>query len=49
MIYKDYTIKKDTTRNYLNQIIDADGKVVAMETLVIDCKKIIDSLVKAGK
>jgi len=48
MIYKGYTIKRDTTRTSLRQVIDTNGKVIALESLIIDCKKIVDAHIKAG-
>ena len=43
MIYKGYTVKRN--ERGLCEIIDAQGKVVALMSLVRECKKYID---KAG-
>jgi hypothetical protein len=46
MIYKDYTIKRGERGHC--EIIDAQGKVVALMSMVIECKRFIDSMVRAA-
>ena len=46
MTYKGYTIKRNAERG-LCQVIDNEGNVIALMSLVRECKKFIDT--KAGK
>ena len=47
MIYKGYTIKRNAERG-LCQVSDQNGNVVALMSLVIECKRFVDSAVRAA-
>lgn len=46
--YKGYTITKNQSRGYM-EVVDADGKVLVLKVLVIECKKYIDSITRKAK